>query len=377
MAENEIVKSGEVPSGLIKVSSEFNDMHPRGIFIQPRIKSAEAYGGMTQSDLGSVGNSTMSNMIMNPSRRFYDPRYTATSMYMPRSSKDKNMWNRWFYDHDPLIGAVLDLHAELPHSQAEFLTDDPIINRHINECIDRVNLFAQMPQIDLEFQKIGEVFIHTPWNEKLMMWEDVIIHNPDYIEVTFSPFAERESLIELIPSDELKKIIYSTKPEDQALKRRIPKEIMKRVLTGKNILLNNKEITHIARKSNPYDERGSSILQRIYRDLMLEDKYREFQQTSVDSLMYPLKIFKLGDKQKGWIPNKEHQESLAQMLSQANMDPNFSLIYHYGLETEVFSVVDKLMKQQNIDRDKEELKELKNELVSPEFTRSIENYNVI
>ena len=344
MAENEIVKSGEVPSGLIKVSSEFNDMHPRGIFIQPRIKSAEAYGGMTQSDLGSVGNSTMSNMIMNPSRRFYDPRYTATSMYMPRSSKDKNMWNRWFYDHDPLIGAVLDLHAELPHSQAEFLTDDPIINRHINECIDRVNLFAQMPQIDLEFQKIGEVFIHTPWNEKLMMWEDVIIHNPDYIEVTFSPFAERESLIELIPSDELKKIIYSTKPEDQALKRRIPKEIMKRVLTGKNILLNNKEITHIARKSNPYDERGSSILQRIYRDLMLEDKYREFQQTSVDSLMYPLKIFKLGDKQKGWIPNKEHQESLAQMLSQANMDPNFSLIYHYGLETEVFSVVDKLMK---------------------------------
>jgi hypothetical protein len=345
MAENESVKSGEMPSGLIKVSSEFNEMLPRSIFIQPTIrsKSADFSGGMTQSDLG-FSNSTMTNMFMNPSRRFYDPRYTATSMYLPRSSKDKNMWNRWFYDHDALIGAVLDLHAELPHSQAEFLTDDSMINKHINDCVDRVNLFAQMPQIDLEYLKIGEVFIHTPWNDKLGMWEDIIIHNPDYIEVTFSPFAERESLIELVPSDELKKIIYSTKPEDQALKKRIPKEIMKRVLTGKNILLNNKEVTHIARKSNPYDERGSSILQRIYRDLMLEDKYREFQQTTADSLMFPLKIFKLGDKQKGWIPNKEHQESLAQMLSQANMDPNFSLIYHYGLEVEAFSVVDKLYK---------------------------------
>ena len=357
---DEIVKSGEIPSGMIKVSSEFNDMLPRSIYATPYIRSktgsASDFGGMSQDNLSGGGSIGFNNVMRNPSRRFYDPRYTATSMYMPRSNKDRNMWCRWFYDHDPLTGAILDLHAELPHSQAEFLTDDPIINRHINECVDRVNLFSQMPQIDLEFQKIGEVFIHTPWNKELGMWEDIILHNPDYMEVTYSPFAERESLLELIPSEELKKIVYSTKPEDQPLKRRIPIDILRRVLTGKNILLDNKEVTHIARKSNPTDERGSSILARLFRTYMLEDKYHEMQQTTVDALMYPLKIFKLGDKNKGWIPAKEHQEALAQMLSQANMDPNFSLIYHYGLETEVFSVVDKLMKLDtewtNIDKRK-------------------------
>ena len=357
---DEIIKNGNNDSGLIKVSSEFNDMLPRSIYATPYIRnktgSASDFGGMSQDNLAGGGSIGYNNVMRNPSRRFYDPRYTATSMYMPRSNKDRNMWCRWFYDHDAMIGAVLDLHAELPHSQAEFLTDDSIINRHINDCVDRVNLFAQMPQIDLEFQKIGEVFINTPWNKELGMWEDIIIHNPDYVEVRYSPFAERDSLIELIPSEELKKIVYSTKPEEQQLKRRIPVDILRRVLTGKNILLDNKEVTHIARKSNPYDERGTSIISRIFRDLMLEDKYREFMQTSVDSMIYPLKIFKLGDKQKGWIPSKEHQEALAQMLSQANMDPNFSLIYHYGLETEVFSVVDKLMKLdtewQNIDKRK-------------------------
>ena len=357
---DEITKNGNNDSGLIKVSSEFNDMLPRSIYATPYIRSktgsASDFGGMSQDNLAGGGSIGYNNVMRNPSRRFYDPRYTATSMYMPRSNKDRNMWCRWFYDHDAMIGAVLDLHAELPHSQAEFLTDDSIINRHINDCVDRVNLFAQMPQIDLEFQKIGEVFINTPWNKELGMWEDIIIHNPDYVEVRYSPFAERDSLIELIPSEELKKIVYSTKPEEQQLKRRIPVDILRRVLTGKNILLDNKEVTHIARKSNPYDERGTSIISRIFRDLMLEDKYREFMQTSVDSMIYPLKIFKLGDKQKGWIPSKEHQEALAQMLSQANMDPNFSLIYHYGLETEVFSVVDKLMKLdtewQNIDKRK-------------------------
>ena len=269
MAENEIVKSGTQETELIKTSAEFNEMLPRSIYATPYIRSktgsSAGFGGMSQDNLASGGYMGSNNIMRNPSRRFYDPRYTATSMYMPRSNKDRNMWNRWFYDHDPLTGAVLDLHAELPHSQAEFLTDDPIINRHINECVDRINLFSKLPQIDLEYMKIGEVFIHTPWNKDLMMWEDIIIHNPDYIEVTYSPFAERESLLELIPSEELKKIVYSTKPEDQQLKRRIPVEILKRVLTGKNILLNNKEVTHIARKSNPTDERGSSILQRLYR----------------------------------------------------------------------------------------------------------------
>jgi hypothetical protein len=119
------IRNGNTDSGLIKTSQEFNDMLPRSIFVQPQItKTADM--GLTPGDVGAM--SGMNNVMRQPSRRFYDPRYTATSMYLPRSNKDKNMWCRWFYDHDGLTGAVLDLHAELPYSQAEFLTEDSTIN---------------------------------------------------------------------------------------------------------------------------------------------------------------------------------------------------------------------------------------------------------
>jgi len=61
-----------------------------------------------------------------------------------------------------------------------------------------------------------------------------------------------------------------------------------------------------------------------------------------DNFVYPLKLFKLGDKNKGWIPNKSHQRELAKMLQQANFDPNFALIYHYGLEVEYITGADKV-----------------------------------
>ena len=64
---------------------------------------------------------------------------------------------------------------------------------------------------------------------------------------------------------ELRKLINSTRPEDQVLKKRIPKEIITRVLTGRNIQLNQEEVTHIARRSNPYDVRGTSMLKKIFR----------------------------------------------------------------------------------------------------------------
>lgn len=336
-------------SSFSKVAS-FEQMLPRSI-------SAESYQtqarldktGATFTGLGNLGQLTglvngSNNMLRSPARRFYDPEVTCTAVYLPRTLKQVNRWCRWFADHDELVGAVLELHAELPYSKAEVMVEDRLIQRHTEDCFDRTHFFSMLPAIDLEFMKIGEVFIHDIWDDKEGMWSNIIIHNPDYIEVTFSPFADEECVIELIPDEELKSIIHSTSPEKQQLKRRLPKEIVRRVLTGKNILLDSKEVTHIARRSNPYDVRGTSIIRRLFRTLIYEDKLREAQITIADNFIYPLKIFKLGDPQKGWIPSAEHQMALAEMLQQAAFDPNFALIYHYGLQVDYVTLADKIMR---------------------------------
>lgn len=327
--------------------ANFQDSFPRSINGTPHIdgeKTKTANMAPNMGDLGALSSMAGGNIYRNPSRRFYDPEVTTTAIYLPRTLKQKNRWRRWFYDHDEFIGAVLELHSELPYSRAEIICEDKSIKRHMDECVDRTKLFSKLPQLDLEYLKIGEVFINTPWDNSLGMWSHIIPHNPDFVEVSASPFAEDNYVIELIPDDQLKAIINSTKPHDQQLKRRLPADVIRRVTSGQNLLLDPDEVTHISRKSNPYDLRGTSILDRIFRLLMYEDKLREAQITIADNFIYPLKIFKLGDPQQGWIPNASHQAALAQMLQQATLDPNFALIYHYGLQVEYVTVADKVMR---------------------------------
>ena len=349
-----------------EMQNNFQGMIPRSIFaeVDPDIldkKGSSSFtGGTGYGAMGSAssqfGNSAGNNIYRNPSRRFYDPEITTTAIYLPRNIRQKNRWCRWFFDHDETVGAVLELHAELPYSRAEVICDDPVIKREVEDCLDKTNFFSMLPAIDLEFMKIGEVFIHTPWDNAKGCWSHIILHNPDFVEVRTTPFADSTSIIELKPDDELRKIVHSTKPEDQQLKKRLPKDIVRRVLTGKNILLDPDEVTHIARRSNPYDIRGTSMLQRLFRLLMYEDKLREAQITIADNFIYPLKIFKLGDKQKGWIPDESHQRALAQMLQQANFDPNFALIYHYGLEVDYITVAEKVMR---LEKEWQEINEKK------------------
>jgi hypothetical protein len=347
-----------------ELQNNFNKIIPRSIFGEADPERLDKKGQTFTGGLGYGLNYNLwataagagANIYRNPSRRFYDPEITTSAIYLPRNVRQKNRWCRWFFDHDEHVGTVLELHAELPHSRAELIVDDPVIKRHVEECFDKTELFSRLPMIDLEFMKIGEVFIHTPWDSANGMWSHIIIHNPDYVELTATPFADSECVVELKPDDELRKIIYSTKPEDQALKRRLPKDVVRRVLTGKNILLDSDEVTHIARRSNPYDIRGTSLINRMFRLLMYEDKLREAQITIADNFIYPLKVFKLGDPQRGWIPDETHQRALAQMLQQAHFDPHFSLIYHYGLSVDYVTVADKVMR---LDKEYQEISERK------------------
>lgn len=307
-------------------------------------KTKTAAPSLNVGDLAALSAMSGGGIYRNPARRFYDPEISTTAIYMPRTLKQKNRWRRWFFDHDEFIGAVLELHAELPHSRAEIMCDDKMIKNHVEECFDDIKLFSKLPILDLEYTKIGEVFIHTPWDDKKGMWSHIIPHNPDFVEVTASPFVDDNYVIELIPDDQLKAIVNSTKPQDQQLKRRLPVDVIRRVNSGRNLLLDPDEVTHLARRSNPYDLRGTSIIDRLFRLLMYEDKLREAQITIADNFIYPLKIFKLGDPNKGWIPNESHQAALAQMLQQSTLDPNFALIYHYGLQVDYVTVADKVMK---------------------------------
>lgn len=247
--------------------ANFQESLPRSISGVPLVDrgNTKQAAGLNMGDMATLAALSGGQIYRNPSRRLYDPELSTSAIYMPRSIKQKNRWRRWFFDHDEFIGAVLELHAELPHSRAEIMCEDKMIKQHVEDCFDKTQLFSKLPFIDLEYMKVGETFIHTPWDDNYGMWSHIIIHNPDFVEVTASPFVEDSYIIELIPDDELKAIVNSTKPQDQQLKRRLPIEVIKRVTSGRNLILKEEEVTHLARRSNPYDLRGTSIIDRLFR----------------------------------------------------------------------------------------------------------------
>jgi hypothetical protein len=50
----------------------------------------------------------------------------------------------------------------------------------------------------------------------------------------------------------------------------------------------------------------------------------------------PFLIVRLGDKEKGWIPSKEHADAFAEMAQSLGLDKRFNIIiYHYAIEFEI------------------------------------------
>lgn len=323
-----------------------DNMYPRSVIAVPytsRVKTADISSSSSPSPM--FNNINLSgNVPRTPSRKFYSPEITTSSIYLPKTIRDKNRWNRWFYDHDPIVGAVLDTHAFLPHSKAEIICEDSKIKRHFESMLDELKFFSMMPIIDLEYLKIGEVFIYMYFDDTKGMWTHMILHNPDFIEVKGSPFSLDAPIVELRPDQELKKILQSTDPKEAQIRKRIPREILQKLLWGQNIPMREFNMTHLKRTSSPYDLRGTSIVTRLFRLLMYQDKLMEANITIADNHIFPLKIFKLGDPNQKWVPNETHQQALAELLQQAQMDPNFSIIYHYGLQYEIHGYEGHVMK---------------------------------
>jgi len=70
----------------------------------------------------------------------------------------------------------------------------------------------------------------------------------------------------------------------------------------------------------------------------------------------PIKVAKLGNPQTGWIPSPEHEQRLLQLLSQAELDVNAWLVYHYGIQFEMVGTTDRIM---NISQHHEVIERIK------------------
>lgn len=256
-----------------------------------------------------------------------------------------NRYWRLFYKLDPVIGNCIDLYSELPWSNFE-LTGEGIegeVRSVYEEMCRETQLLAMLPHFIREYNVVGEAIPHTYFDNDRGMFTHISMHNPDQLQIIDAPFIKMDPIMQFIPDDRLTTLMQSTDPQLKHIRDSMPIELLMSLTKRENITLSPINCTFIPRKLHPYDTRGTSLLSRMWRTLMLEDAIFNASLQTARRAAAPLKVAKLGNAATGFIPPPEQEQRLTQLLAQAEQDPQAWLVYHYGLQFEIVGNNDRAM----------------------------------
>lgn len=272
-----------------------------------------------------------SNIKMG-SPTFYHPLFQSTNMMLPRDRRERNEWCRHFYRTEPIIATSLDLHTEFPISDFNNVCADPYIKKFFDYmAFDKIDIIGLLLDIGLEYWKIGDVFPFGQINESEGMWERFVILNPDYINIQSSILAE-EPIIELIPDSQIQTIVNGGPTGEYAeIYAQLPDDVIRQVKMGRNIRLDNRLCSHISHKASQYETWGTPIMMRCFKTLIYKDKLRQAQDAIANRHIMPLRVAKIGQPGEP-MPSQADLDSFRDVLQQADDDPNFFIVYHYGLQ---------------------------------------------
>ena len=123
--------------------------------------------------------------------------------------------------------------------------------------------------------------------------------------------------------------ITSPKNElEKSLVDKLPKEIVNAVKTGVNILpLDNSKLCHHSYKKDDWDVWASPMLECVLDDLMLLEKMKLADLAALDGAISQIRIWKLGDLEKGILPTDAAIQKLADILLSNPGGGAFDLIW--------------------------------------------------
>ena len=165
------------------------------------------------------------------------------------------------------------------------------------------------------------------WDDIDLTWKSFVQYPPENIEV-FKTYVGPGIVYALKPDEELRRVLSSSKAADRAIAQLIPDDLKESILKGKPYILNNNNLIVLSRKPAAYVARGSSLVTRVLKYLLLEEKLLLLLFTYIDTSTFPIKLVKVGDAGKGIIPSKKQIEEIRTLLMQAMSDPSFTVVTH-------------------------------------------------
>jgi len=307
-------------------------------------KEAQFFGGV-----GPVGSGAP--VTITVPQPYIPELATPDRLFFPTKPKEAMKYWRYFYALDPVCGNVLDMYGEVTSSDItlsgfEIAGDDlsAEIRDTCYEALKDTNAVGQFKWMVIGYLVDGEVIPHLVWDNDLHRWVYLGFQDPMNVNVVDVPFVRGLPYLELEISDSIRNIFRNPDPIYERFRKQVPNEFLDLILQGRNIPLKTDEnVTFIPRRLTPYDIRGISIFARIWRVLIYEDAIMNASIQTARRHAAPVKVVKLGDPSRGWIPGPEQEDKIKRLLAIAETDPHAWLVTHFGVSFEAWGTTDRVM----------------------------------
>ena len=286
--------------------------------------------GITREAQGGLGGVAFPSS--NTSSFFYSPELTTESFLLPKSRVEILKWCRIFYNLDPYVSSIIDMHADYPLSKFDIITSDPSVTQFYKEAVSTptFDLYTFLRRASLSYWKFGEAIpfgnlIHDE-KDNMWKWHSFILLEPELIEIRQEVF-EDNPRFELVPTEELKKLVRSVDPVALERQKAIPDVVMESVKNNRMIPLDPDRVSMIARITDPSATRGTPVIQRLFKILIYQDWIRMAQSSFAQRYVYPVELWQIGDAAKDIWPNEADLEKFKNTINLAVQNPPFSLVF--------------------------------------------------
>jgi len=196
--------------------------------------------------------------------------------------------------------------------------------------------------------KTHNCFLFHEWDEEKKMWDKIIFLPPEEVAIFQYPFSN-DSWAEYFPQRIIKLVQTSVvsghdnmSEMEEGIVQRIPDEIKKMILeTGKIVLdtdpMSGSFLHHIARRKSPYQDLGSSVLDRVLVPMLHKEHMKYTQLSILTRNMTPTNLI---------YADNVGQDALDDLRAQVDlrmMDPDYNIVTNFPVTWEQIGAENRLL----------------------------------
>lgn len=285
---------------------------------------------------------------------FYSPMTQPWAFQVPNNPKEIYVWADWWNSNEPKVAAGIEFYTDFPVSGFELECSNGYVKDYFEKLVKKLNFAKWLPLMSQEYHLRGDVFVmmnidckhcggappekgEEPCKHEGASWRSISLLNPNDVEITPS-FLDQDPFYMLKPDDKLVKVCME---RSEPLYSRIHPNVRKKIMARQPIELAEYAITHLKRGAAPWQERGTSILRRLFPTLAYKDKLRQAQWYLAERNIIPIKIVKVGSDERP--ANEDDLNDIQDQLTEVANNPMLTMVTHNNFDMEFVGATGKVL----------------------------------